>query len=152
MTYPVTGKYNEKGFAPPLKPGHYVVKLVSVKETDKEGMFLTFKKDGTKYNNFEFKVKDWPENKLFERLSFDEEYEFANAQLGKFKQMLMAMRVNTDNEGDLQDLVGKVVKVEVVNKEWQGTIYNNIREYFVLDEPVDFDEPEKAEDDDLPFA
>lgn len=147
MQYPSTKSYDEKGFAPPLKPGDYTIKLTAIKETDENGAPLT-DKNGFDYALFEFSVSDFPDNKLFDRFCFDENNPHANINLGRFKQLLIAVEVHTDVSGDTNTLINKTCKATVKVKDYEGKTYNNISEY----KPSDgsFTSSSK-EDENLPF-
>lgn len=146
MRYPPTTKYDEKGFAPPLKPGDYMIKVADVREEDKNGKSYT-DKNGYVYCLFEFSVKDYPGNKLFDRFCFSLENPYANVNLGRFKQLQIACGVGVDSEGDTKDMIGKTCKAFVKTKEYQGKVNNTIAEYKVTEEATEF----KSDDDDLPF-
>lgn len=127
-TYPITDEYDERGFAPPLTPGDYDIELVDVHETDKDDN--PFKdKNGFEYISFEFSVVGYEENKLFDRICFDENNQYANLNLGKFKQMQIALGVDTSKEGDTSTLIGKQCRAFVKNKVVGDRTYNNIVEY-----------------------
>lgn len=146
--YPRTDDRDERGFAPPLTPGDYHVRIRNVSDTDKNGMFWKFKKNNAQYTLFEFSVKDFPGNRLFDRFVLDTEYEYANIMLGRFKQMLIAVGGDPEKEGDTNELIGKICTVYVKNSEFEGKVYNNIGEYKVCEEDLsESDFP----DDDLPF-
>jgi hypothetical protein len=146
MRYPATKKYDEKGFAPPLKPGDYMIKISDVRIKDKDGQPYT-DKNGYEYCLFEFTVKDYPGNKLFTRFCFDTENPHANINFGIFKQLQIACGVDVETEGDTNDMIGKTCKAYVKVKVYNGNPNNTIAEYKITEEPTDF----KSDDDDLPF-
>jgi len=148
MNYPNVSSYDEKGFAPPLEAGHYLIKLSEVRDTDKDSQFY-IDKNGIRFCMFMFKVAGKP-NTLIERFFFDEpDYEYYNQNMGKFKQLLMACGVDPDKEGDTKDLIGKVFLADVSSRLVKDKTYNNIKEY------KEYKETDKSwpdtDDDDLPF-
>lgn len=155
MKYPPTEKYDETGYAPPLKPGDYVIQISAIKEEDKNGK--PYKdKNGFLYCLFEFAVKDHRGNKLFDRFCFDENNPNLNINMGRFKQLQIACGIDTTQEGDTKDMIGKVCKAYVKTTEYEGKINNRIGEYKDTveefpDEEFPDDGPPPHGDDDLPF-
>ena len=150
MQYPNVGEFDEKGFAPPLEAGHYLIRLDDVRNTDKDSMFYT-DKGGHKFCMFMFKVAEEDKvlpNTLIERFFLEEpEYEYYNQNMGKFKQFLMACGVDPAKEGDTKELIGKVCLADVSSKSVKGKIYNNIQEY----KSTEMTWPVSSDDEDLPF-
>lgn len=145
MNYPNVNKYDERGFAPPLKPGSYVIKVDDIQTQDKEGGELK-DKNNCLFTNFVFTVDGHP-NKLFEKFYFDPEGPYAEIRLGKFKQFLLALGENTEG-GDTANLLGKVCRADVKTREYEGKTFNNILAF----EPKNADDSfGPAEDDDLPY-
>ena len=145
MRYGSLKNYDERGFAPPLKPGWYTLKVDAIKETNDDSEYLA-DKNGFKYVMFEFTVSGEP-NRLFDRFYLnEEEYEYRNVNLGKFKQLVKACGFDSDEEGDTDKMLGKVVSADVVTKEYKGSTFNNVKEYKVAE-----GENFKETDDDLPF-
>lgn len=147
MQYPATSKYDEKGLAEALETGDYVIRLKAIEESDKDGKKFT-DKNGANYVRFTFEVKGHDGNLLFDRFCFDEAAKNANVQLGRFKQMQMAMGIDTDKPGDTKDLLGLKCEAYVSVREYQGKKYNDIKAY----KSLDADAPQNTNDDeDLPF-
>ena len=129
--YPPTEKYSEAGFAPPLTPGNYKVKLSEIKYKDRDGHTL-IDKNGHEYVKFVFDVSDQP-NRLFEQFCFDEDNQYAAINLGKFKQFQVACGIDTASGGSLVSLIDNVCMATIKNREHQGQTYNNIVEFSALD-------------------
>jgi hypothetical protein len=146
--YPKTDNYDENGFAPPLEEGIYTVKLNKIIEKDDKDQYLA-DKNGHRLERFEFTVKDHSENLLFDRFCFNEESPWANQYLGRFKQFLTAVDIDTDSEGNTSDLIGKSCNVRVKNRTYEGKVYNNINEYLPSDDT--FSDDTNNPEDDLPF-
>jgi len=143
--YPPVDGFDANGYAPPLEEGFYTVRLIDIETEGKDGKFTY--SDGTAYERFKFEVEGQP-NMVFDRFSFDPNYEHASIQLGRFKQFLEAAGVDPTKGGDTASLKGKVCRVFIKNTHKGDKIYNNIRQY----EPIDpGSKPEFNDDDDLPF-
>lgn len=147
MKYPATDQYDTEGYAPPLDPGTYLVSIADIRAKDDKGNKYT-DKNGFNYMLFEFEVDGYPGNKLFERICFNPSHQYTNLQLGRFKQLLMALGIPTDREGEFDELLGKTCMAVVVQKQVNDKIVNNIRAY----KPAEGVTPaEKSDDDSLPF-
>jgi hypothetical protein len=153
MQYPATSDYNERGFAPPLKPGDYLVKIEDARNSNDKGEKYK-DKNGFAYCLFEFNVKGYPDNKLFDRFCFDSANPNININLGKFKQLILACNLSPDESGDTSDLVGKTCKASVTTREYKDEktgetkLVNKIVQY--KQGSITADSPSEP-DDDLPF-
>ncbi len=148
MSYPNVSGYDEKGFAPPLNPGSYLVKLDEIQKTDKDGNLLK-DKNGHEYTRFVFTINDHPGNKLFERFYFDPSGPHADIRLGRFKQFLIAIGASTEG-GNFDQLKGMVCRATVKIAEYKDQDgktkqINNI----IVFEATNTDET--FGDDDVPF-
>jgi hypothetical protein len=138
--------------APPLDSGDYIIRLAEVSEANKKGEPFT-DKHGNHYTMFVFDVREHDGNRLFDRFCFDEDCDFANIQLGRFKQFQEACGVDTEKPGDTDDLVGKrcvatVTKKVIKGSDGQDRTVNNIMQYL----PLSAENGKSSEDDeDLPF-
>lgn len=153
MQYPATKPYDENGLAAPLEVGNYKIRLKEVQESDQEGKKF-IDKNNNQYVRFVFEVSGHDGNLLFDRFCFDEKALNANVQLGKFKQMQIAMGVDTDKPGDTKDLIGLKCMAYVTQRPYNGKTYNDIKRYFSLDsdEATTPAPPNSGPaDDDLPF-
>ena len=148
MDYPPTEKYQAIGA--PLPAGEYVVKIKEITETDDYGEPFT-DKHGFKYARFEYSVKDFPNNSLFDRFCFNEENPNANINLGKFKSLQEAIGVPVNTGGSFNDLIGKVCMVKTKVTNHNDKSYANITSYKPYDGSLgEVPETTKPEDD-LPF-
>lgn len=147
MQYPPTKKYDESGLPSALEPGDYTVRLKEIVEYDSEGNNLK-DKNGNKYARFVFEVTDHEGSLLFDRFCFDESAKNANVQLGRFKQMQIAMGISTEESGSTDSLIGLRCGVFVSQREYQGKTYNDIKKYYSLNSG---EAAAPKDDDDLPF-
>jgi hypothetical protein len=151
MNYPNVNKYDEKGYAPPLKPGSYVVKVDDIKTQTDDGGVLKDSK-GCEYVRFVFTVNDKP-NKVFESFYFDPEGPYAEMRLGKFKQFLIAVGENVEG-GEIHNLLGKVCRVTLKIRDYKDKKTGDARQandILAFEPPNNDDSFGGPEDDDLPY-
>jgi hypothetical protein len=146
LTYPDVSGYDERGFAPPVEPGNYIITLDDIHDAAEGGGPLK-DKNGEIYLRFIFKIKGHPNNTVMEMVYPDISGPYEATRGGRIKQMILAFGLDPKG-GDWSAMLHKscraLIKVREYTKTVDGTPktyqVNNIAAY----EPLDGTEPATA--------
>lgn len=147
-TYPDVSEYDERGFAPPIQPGNYIITLDDIHEATNDGEELR-DKNGEPYYRFIFKIKDHPENTVLDMVYTSLDGPYKNVRGGKIKQIILAFGLSPKG-GDFALLLHKSCRATISINEYTkgGNTYvnNKIIAYEPLDEADEALKPEKKSD------